>query len=143
MIYCKILIFSLVFAVQPLLAAEKSGLFTVDMAKLLRSSEFGKNIIAANNIARKKLQSENEELGVEGEDEEEVKNQSEKNSTNKFKKQSTMGLTFVIEKNELKNQTYRFVPRERLHAMALVEVFLVGWPRVLVLDGPQFRPLLF
>ena len=32
------------------------------MTKLLRSSEFGKNIIAANNIARKKLQSENEEL---------------------------------------------------------------------------------
>ena len=62
MIYCKIFIISLVFAVQPLLAAEKSGLFTVDMTKLLRSSEFGKNIIAANNIARKKLQSENEEL---------------------------------------------------------------------------------
>ena len=62
MIYCKIFLFSLVFAVQPLLAAEKSGLFTVDMTKLLRSSEFGKNIIAANNIARKKLQSENEEL---------------------------------------------------------------------------------
>ena len=47
---------------QSLTAAEKSELFTVDMAKLLRSSEFGKNIIAANNIARKKLQSENEEL---------------------------------------------------------------------------------
>ena len=47
---------------QPLSAAEKSELFTVDMTKLFRSSEFGKNIIAANNIARKKLQSENEEL---------------------------------------------------------------------------------
>ena len=32
------------------------------MTKLLKSSEFGKNIIAENNIARKKLQSENEEL---------------------------------------------------------------------------------
>ena len=62
MIYCKIFLFSLVFAVQPLLAAEKSGLFTVDMTKLLRSSEFGKNIIVSNNVARKKLQNENEEL---------------------------------------------------------------------------------
>ena len=55
-----IVLFTLV--AQPLSAAEKSELFTVDMTKLLRSSEFGKNIIAANNIARKKLQSENEEL---------------------------------------------------------------------------------
>ena len=62
MIYCKIFIVFLGLATQPLLAAEKSGLFTVDMTKLLRSSEFGKNIIVANNIARKKLQNENEEL---------------------------------------------------------------------------------
>jgi Skp family chaperone for outer membrane proteins len=47
---------------QPLSAVEKSELFTVDLTRLLRSSEFGKNIIAANNIARQKLQSENEEL---------------------------------------------------------------------------------
>ena len=44
------------------MAAEKSELFTVDMTKLLRSSDFGKNIIAANNIASQKLQNENEEL---------------------------------------------------------------------------------
>ena len=50
------------FVAQPSPAAEKSELFTVDMTRLLRSSEFGKNIIAVNNIARKKLQSENEEL---------------------------------------------------------------------------------
>ena len=55
-------IFLLSLLCQPLLAAEKSGVFTVDMTKLLRSSEFGKNIIVENNIARQKLQNENEEL---------------------------------------------------------------------------------
>lgn len=60
--YFKVFIFLFTLVAQPLSAAEKSELFTVDMTKLLRSSEFGKNIIAANNIARKKLQSENEEL---------------------------------------------------------------------------------
>ena len=60
--YFKVVIILLTLAVQPLSAAEKSQLFTVDMTRLLRSSEFGKNIIAANNIARKKLQAENEEL---------------------------------------------------------------------------------
>ena len=62
MIYIKLAIFVFILTTQPLLASEKSYLFTVDMTKLLRSSEFGKNIIAANNIARTKLQSENEEL---------------------------------------------------------------------------------
>ena len=60
--YFKVFIFLFTLVAQPLSAAEKSELFTVDMTKLLRSSEFGKNIIAANNIARKKLQSENQEL---------------------------------------------------------------------------------
>ena len=60
--YFKVFIFLFTLVAQPLSAAEKSELFTVDMTKLLRSSEFGKNIIAANNLARKKLQSENEEL---------------------------------------------------------------------------------
>ena len=60
--YFKVFIVFFTLVAQPLSAAEKSELFTVDMTKLLRSSEFGKNIIAANNIARKKLQSENEEL---------------------------------------------------------------------------------
>ena len=60
--YFKVFIVLFTLVAQPLSAAEKSELFTVDMTKLLRSSEFGKNIIAANNIARKKLQSENEEL---------------------------------------------------------------------------------
>ena len=62
MIYFKLAIFLLSLVAQPLLATEKSDLFTVDMKKIFRSSNFGKNIIAANNIARKKLQSENEEL---------------------------------------------------------------------------------
>ena len=60
--YFKVFIVLFTLVAQPLSAAEKSELFTVDMTKLLRSSEFGKNIIAANNLARKKLQSENEEL---------------------------------------------------------------------------------
>ncbi len=60
--YLKVFIVLFTLVAQPLSAAEKSELFTVDMTKLFRSSEFGKNIIAANNIARKKLQSENEEL---------------------------------------------------------------------------------
>ena len=60
--YFKFVIILFTLAGQPLSAAEKSELFTVDMTRLLRSSEFGKNIIVANNIARKKLQSENEEL---------------------------------------------------------------------------------
>ena len=60
--YFKVFIVLFTLVAQPLSAAEKSELLTVDMTKLLRSSEFGKNIIAANNIARKKLQSENEEL---------------------------------------------------------------------------------
>ena len=60
--YFKVFIVLFTLVAQQLSAAEKSELFTVDMTKLLRSSEFGKNIIAANNIARKKLQSENEEL---------------------------------------------------------------------------------
>ena len=60
--YFKVFIVLFTLIAEPLSAAEKSELFTVDMTKLLRSSEFGKNIIAANNIARKKLQSENEEL---------------------------------------------------------------------------------
>ena len=62
MIYFKLAIFVFSLVAQPLLATEKSNMFTVDMTKLLRSSEFGKNIIAANNIARTKLQNENEEL---------------------------------------------------------------------------------
>ena len=60
--YFKVFIVLFTLIAEPLSAAEKSELFTVDMTKLFRSSEFGKNIIAANNIARKKLQSENEEL---------------------------------------------------------------------------------
>ena len=58
----KVLIFICVLLTQPLLASENSGVFTVDMAKLLRFSEYGKSIIAANNIARQNLQNENDNL---------------------------------------------------------------------------------
>ena len=60
--YFKVVIILFTLVAQPLSAAEKSELFTVDLTRLLRSSDFGRNIIAANNIARQKLQSENEEL---------------------------------------------------------------------------------
>ena len=62
MAYFKIFVFLLSLLSQPLLAAETSGLFTVDMSKLFRSSNFGKSIISANNEARKNLQSENIKL---------------------------------------------------------------------------------
>ena len=62
MINFRIFLILLSLVAQPLLASEKSGLFTVDMSKIFRSSDFGKNIISANNKARQELQNENEEL---------------------------------------------------------------------------------
>ena len=62
MTYFRIFVFLLCLVSQPLLASDVSGLFTVDMSKLFRSSNFGRNIIAANNKARQELQNENEEL---------------------------------------------------------------------------------
>lgn len=62
MTHFKIVLFLLCLLFQPLLAEEKSVLFTVDMSKLLRSSDFGKNIIAVNNAARQNLQNENNNL---------------------------------------------------------------------------------
>ena len=62
MIYFRIFVFLLSLVAQPVLASEISSLFTVDMSKLFRSSDFGKNIISANNKARQDLQNENEEL---------------------------------------------------------------------------------
>ena len=62
MTYFRIFVFLLTLVAQPLLASEKSSLFTVDMSKLFRSSDFGKNIISTNNKARQDLQNENEEL---------------------------------------------------------------------------------
>ena len=47
---------------QPLSGSEKSSLFTVDMGKLFRFSDFGKQIISKNNKDRQELQNENEEL---------------------------------------------------------------------------------
>ena len=62
MVYFRIFVFFLSLIAQPLQASEISGLFTVDMSKLFRSSDFGKDIISANNKARQELQNENEEL---------------------------------------------------------------------------------
>ena len=65
MTYFKIFLLFLIVVAQPLLGSEQSGLFTVDMNKLFRSSDFGKKIISANNKARLELQNENEELESE------------------------------------------------------------------------------
>ena len=65
MTYFKIFLLFLSLVAHPLLGSEQSGLFTVDMNKLFRSSDFGKKIISANNKARLELQNENEELESE------------------------------------------------------------------------------
>ena len=58
----KVILFLLCLLPQPLFAEEDTVLFTVDMSKLLRLSDFGKNIIAVNNAARQNLQNENNNL---------------------------------------------------------------------------------
>ena len=50
---------------MPLIGADSSNVFTIDMSKLLRFSDFGKKINLEKNIALKKLQSENRKLEVE------------------------------------------------------------------------------
>ena len=65
MTYFKIFVLLLSLVWQPLMATGTSSLFTVDMSKLFRSSDFGKNIISANNKASRELQNENEELETE------------------------------------------------------------------------------
>ena len=61
----RIFLLLLTLFAQPLRGSEKSSLFTVDMGKLYRSSDVGKNIILNNNIDRQALQNENEELELE------------------------------------------------------------------------------
>ena len=56
-----LLLISLFFP-QTLFSTEKTVLYTVDMTKLLKSSDFGKNIISRNNLARQQLQTENDKL---------------------------------------------------------------------------------
>ena len=56
-----LLLLSLFFP-QTLISSEKTVLYTVDMTKLLKSSDFGKNIISRNNLARQQLQTENDKL---------------------------------------------------------------------------------
>ena len=71
---------------QPLLGSEKSSLFTVDMGKLFRSSDFGKEIISTNNIARQELQNENEELeSLLLSEEKELSEQRKKLSSDEFR----------------------------------------------------------
>ena len=58
----RIFLILLSLLAQPLFGSEKSSLYTVDMGKLFRSSDFGKKIIYTNNISRQELQNENEKL---------------------------------------------------------------------------------
>lgn len=58
----NIFILLLCLVAQPLLAVEKSSLLTVDLTKILRSSEYGRSILVENNKARQNLQNENEKL---------------------------------------------------------------------------------
>ena len=55
----------LLILAQPVSGVEKSVIFTVDTNKLLKSSNIGKDIIYRNNLARLKLQNENEALEAE------------------------------------------------------------------------------
>ena len=61
----RIFLLLLTLFAQPLIGSEKSSLFIVDMGKLYRSSDFGKNIILNINVDRQVLQNENEELELE------------------------------------------------------------------------------
>ncbi len=61
----RIFLFLLTLFAQPLIGSEKSSLFIVDMGKLYRSSDFGKNITLNINVDRQALQNENEELELE------------------------------------------------------------------------------
>ena len=56
-----LLLLSLFFP-QTLISSEKTVLYTVDMTKLLKSSDFGQDIISRNNLARQQLQTENDKL---------------------------------------------------------------------------------
>ena len=78
MTYFKIFAFLLSLMSQPLMASETSGLFTVDMSKLFRSSDYGKSIISANNEERQKLQKENVKLESELLSEEKVLSEQRK-----------------------------------------------------------------
>ena len=78
MTYFKIFAFLLSLMSQPLMASETSGLFTVDMSKLFRSSDYGKSIISANNEERQKLQKENIKLESELLSEEKVLSEQRK-----------------------------------------------------------------
>lgn len=63
--YLGLTLVLLCFLSMPLIGADSSNVFTIDMSKLLRFSDFGKKINLEKNIALKKLQSENKKLEVE------------------------------------------------------------------------------
>ena len=62
----KLIFFYLFVALAcPVNGTEQSVIFTVDMNKLFKFSNFGKNISKINNLARQKLQNENDALEEE------------------------------------------------------------------------------
>jgi len=62
----KLIFFFIYFtAVYPLNGMEQSLIFTVDMNKLFKFSNFGINIAKRNNLARQNLQNENDALEAE------------------------------------------------------------------------------
>jgi len=63
--YFGLILFLLCCLSMPLIGAESSNVFTIDMSKLLRFSDFGKKISLEKNIAFQKLQSENKKLEAE------------------------------------------------------------------------------
>ncbi len=62
----KLIFFFIFFtSVHPLHGMEQSVIFTVDMNKLLKFSNFGISIAKRNNLARQNLQNENDALEAE------------------------------------------------------------------------------
>ena len=58
-----VFLFLFCLAINPSFAGQgKAIVYTVDLNKLLRSTEYGKKIISTNNAGRKALQNENEKL---------------------------------------------------------------------------------
>ena len=86
--------FFIIFFTFPLglLSEVKSTVYTIDMSKLLKQTQIGKKIVAENNIARQKLQNENEEL--------------EENLLFEEKELSEMRKTLALDEFRLKAQEF-------------------------------------
>ena len=63
--FTLIFFFIFITSVHPLNGMEQSLIFTIDMNKLLKLSNFGLNIAKRNNLSRQNLQNENDALEAE------------------------------------------------------------------------------